>query len=774
VLTVALALAAIGLLMSAVMLVVDPTPIETLGVGQRQDAETGLYVLAFFAILPAALVLGPRIADRITAGPNADGLPALAAVLGAGLIATVPAARLADLTGVVSSGFSALAPALILWWVAAAVALARAGRPQAWRPLLRLAPRARPLWIVAAVLLGASVLTVVDLSSVDLLGLVVVGIAAAVVVWFAERARRRAPSRRRALLLVDAAAVGLVLLAIPDLVVITPEAQNQSLLDALIVGVMQLHHNFLLGPANQVVGGDTLLVDTASQYGVGSVLFLAGWFKVVPIGYGTFALLDGILTALYFAGGYVLLRLAGVSRLASSGTLLVAIVVLVLNRTYPVGLIPQEGPLRFGLPLAVVLAAAQGLRRPGQARVWLGIEAAVLAVSSLWAFEAFALTAFTWLALVGLRAWLAPAGLRRRRLGRLLAVGAVACLAAHAAFAIFTLAVSGELPDWGQYLAFLDAFLFGSLGDLTYDFAPWSAGLAVGAVQIASAAALVLLVRRRAALVREQPVLFAALTGLTAYGVALFDYFVNRSAEHVLPYVSLPLLLSAVLWIHLLRMQPGVPRELRIGSLALPLAVTALLVAVAWSSIGPRFGDSALAYAVPRHKSMSDALERLWDFPPLEPSSPQAEALLHRYMPGERRVPVLIRPGLLTEVLMRSGRANLIPIAEPWEDGFVAHTRVDSIDAAIADMRPGQRVLLDAGMLRALDAIRRDPGLDPFRLTVAAASPAPGSPSGKSEPGSPTAPIQVYALKELNRRFALRIVARGPGGFVVAELAGRR
>ena len=772
-LTAVLALAAIGLLMSAVMLVVDPTPIEGLGVGQRQDAETGLYVAAFFILLPAALVLAPRVADRVARGPNADGLPALAAVLASGLIAAVLIARLADLAGIVSSGFSALAPALVAWWALAGAALARAARPAPWRPLLRAAPLTGWLWIAAAVLAGASTLAVTDLSSADPLGLALAALVAAAVVWFAERTRSSAPSRRRRWLLLDAAAVVLVLLAIPDMVVLTPEAPNQSLLDSLIAGVMQLHHNFLLGPANQVAGGDTLLVDTASQYGIGSTLFVAGWFKVVPIGYGTFALLDGILSALYFAAGYVLLRLAGVSRLASAGTLAVAIAVLVLNRTYPVGLIPQEGPLRFGLPLLLVLAVVAAERRPGQARIWHGAEAAVLAVSSLWAFEAFALTAATWLALVALRVWLAPAGQRRRRLVRRLAIGIGACVAAHVAFALYTLAVSGELPDWGQYWAFLDAFLFGDLGDLTYDFAPWSGALLVGAAQLVSAAALVLLVARRAALVREQRVLFAALTGLTAYGVVQFDYFVNRSADHVLPYVSLPLLLSAVLWIRLLRIQPGVPRAVRTGSLVLPLAVMALLVAVAWSSIGPRFGDSALAYAVPRHKSISDALDRLWHFPPLDSSSPQAEALLEKNMPGQRRVPVLIKPGLQTEVLMRSERVNAIPIGEPWEDGFVAGTRLPGIREAVEGMRPGQRILLDQGTLQALGAVRSNPGLDPFDFKSPAASPAPGSPTGTSSPGSPTAPIQVYALKEIDRRFAVRVVDRGPGGFVVAELQPR-
>ena len=48
---------------------------------QNQDAENLLFLLAFAVVLPAALVLVPRIADRIAAGPNGPGLEALAPLL---------------------------------------------------------------------------------------------------------------------------------------------------------------------------------------------------------------------------------------------------------------------------------------------------------------------------------------------------------------------------------------------------------------------------------------------------------------------------------------------------------------------------------------------------------------------------------------------------------------------------------------------------------------------------------------------------------------------
>ena len=149
-----------------------------------------------------------------------------------------------------------------------------------------------------------------------------------------------------------------------------------------------------------------MLVDTASQYGVGSIYFLAGWLKLVNIGYGSFALLDGILTGLLFVAGYLLLRLAGGPRPLAMGTLGVAVVALVYNRAYPVGALPQEGPFRFGLPMVVVLATVAGARWPRWRGAARGVTIGALAVSSLWALEAFAYTALTFVALVCAEAYL--------------------------------------------------------------------------------------------------------------------------------------------------------------------------------------------------------------------------------------------------------------------------------------------------------------------------------------------------------------------------------
>ena len=55
-----------------------------------------------------------------------------------------------------------------------------------------------------------------------------------------------------------------------------------------------------------------MLVDVLSQYGVGSIVFLAGVFALVPIGNGTLALTEGALAAGMFCCAYLTLRLARV------------------------------------------------------------------------------------------------------------------------------------------------------------------------------------------------------------------------------------------------------------------------------------------------------------------------------------------------------------------------------------------------------------------------------------------------------------------------------
>ena len=173
------------------------------------------------------------------------------------------------------------------------------------------------------------------------------------------------------------------------------------------------------------------------------------------------------------------LRIAGVSRLLAAATMAVAVIVLVYGLELPArGAAPaRRHPLRT--PVGVVVGAVAEARWPRSATPARLLQLVTVAVASIWALEAFAYTLLTVWSRGGLLRR-DPADGRRdasSAAGRLQIAGAI--VVAHLLLAAGTLAATGELPDWGWYINTLRAFLFGQLGDWTYDFSPFSPGIAV-------------------------------------------------------------------------------------------------------------------------------------------------------------------------------------------------------------------------------------------------------------------------------------------------------
>ena len=446
-LVMALATAAFGIVMPLVMHVVPGTTLPAPFPEQHQHGETLTYLGFYVVLVPLAVLVGRRVADRVARGPNAVLLGPLAAVLVALLAAGVFAVRAAGRV-VGHDGVLTVLAASVVWWALAAPLLARAAAARPWpraAALVRAGPP-RALWGLAAVVVLAALACFAHRDSISLPVLVAGALVAVALVAAVDRAgARRVP--RAAAVAVDVVAVAALLLAVPDLVVFRPEEARTSLAAALETGIIQFHHDFLLGPANEVLHGRPILGGTASQYGVLSIDFLAGWFKLAPIGYGTLAFLTGALTALWFAAGYGIARLAGTPRGVAVGALAVAVVVLAYNLPYPVGALPQSGPLRFGLPMVLVLCAVAAERWPGRRGAWRAATAGALGVASVWAFESLAFSAVVFAALACVLAWLAgtTARARLRALVRLAAEGAAGCVAAHVLFALALLAATGRL-----------------------------------------------------------------------------------------------------------------------------------------------------------------------------------------------------------------------------------------------------------------------------------------------------------------------------------------
>ena len=750
ILTVTIAFGMISFAIGAFRLALPATELPAPFPAQNQDAETILFLLAFGVVLPLALAVVPRIVDRIASAGNRDAIPALAAIASASLAAVLILVRLVDDAGIAG----ALEALLVLsgaWLLAVAVVLRRAAAEPS-PALLRLTAAMPALPAVAAALIVAAFVVFVDLGSIAWVPLFVALAVGAALIRYREALTSLRPGRRTGVA-IDVAVVLLLVLAVPNVVVFAGEPFETS--------IVQFHQDFFLGPANQVIHGGEMLIDTFSQYGVASILFLAGVFQFAPAGNGTVALTEGLLSIGMFAGAYGVLRMSGVSRLLAASALALAVFALVFALLYPLGGLLQHGAIRFGMPIVVIVAAVAAVRWPRRAGAMRLLELAVLGLSSIWALEAFAYTLLTFAAIVALEVVLLPAGSRRQGLVARLAGAVAACIAAHAVFAVATLVAFGQLPEWDRYVSTLREFLTGTVGELTYDFEPWSPALPVGALYVVSVAGIVLLVRRRRDLAELHRLELVALTGTTAWGIALFSYFVNRSAEHILPYICLPAVMVGVLWLNLLlNASPPPSARTRLTSMATAGATAAVILAAAWPHAGNGFSESALAHAAPGGDSLPDALTRLWENPVLRPGAPEGVRLLDEEMPGESASLIVTDADLGVEILARAERSSELPFGDPWEDSLVPDQHYEALGASVDGLEPGRLMLIDEPALEIFESYLRDPDPEP--------------PVAESIVPTGISALQQWVLQRIGERFELRTVASGESGLSVVELTPRQ
>ncbi len=755
--TIALAVAVATALFAAgtalLLLLTNPQPYPKPLFGtQNQDVESALYAFAYGVALPLGTFAALRWGSKVASGPNRDGFSALS-----GGLCTVLGALLL-VAGAFPGRNQVLLIAAVAWLVLAGLLVRRAASAEPWAPLARLAERATACWVAAAVLALGLLVVLTPTDDIDLPVLLVAVAVAAGLAALLRRSPHVPDLPRWAGRAVDIAFIGFCFLAIPDLVIFTPEQALSNLNDAVSTGIIQFHHNFLLGPANQVLHGEPVLVHTASQYGVGSIYAIAGWFGVFPIGYGTLGLFDAFLTISLFVSGYLIMRVASVPRALAIGILLLAIVSLLYNRDWVVGAIPQDGPLRSGMPMALILVATFAARRPDiEKGAWIA-AAGVVGLSSLWSFEMFALTLAALVGVVAFETVMAEPGTRRALVIRRAIAVLAAIVIVHVTFALLTLVFAGQLPDWGQYFAYLHAFLAGGLGNITYDFGGWSPGFAVGVAYGASLVALAVICVRAPQFARSERVALTALAGLTPYGIALFDYFVDRSAGHVLVYTCFPLVVIAALWgAILLRSQLTGSNTRSLGA-AFAAAVACLMLAVSWSGLTTQLPDTALARGLPGGESLRDSVDRLLHPPPLDGRAQEGQDILEQHFPDTDHVITLVSPELSVEILVRAQKANGIPISDPSQDSYVPESRLADLDDSIAHLQPGERILTQGAALAMVPGLLEHPDADLL-----------ANPLGNDG----LAPIQDYALREIAKRFRIVPVKRFAEDYVIARLEAR-
>jgi hypothetical protein len=122
-------------------------------------------------------------------------------------------------------------------------------------------------------------------------------------------------------------------------------------------------------------------------------------------------------------------------------------------------------------------------------------------------------------------------------------------------------------------------------------------------------------------------------------------------------------------------------------------------------------------------------------------------------MPDEDSSYVLTDADLGIEILDKAGRSNRFPLGDPWEDSFVPDHHIPGLAAAVDDLQPGDRILVDPTAYGVYRDYLREPERDPL-----------SEPFGE-DALVPTgiAKLQEWLLKEIGARYELRHVC-GPFG----------
>jgi hypothetical protein len=722
---VALSLAHGGTMFIAVVAII------TMAIGHTEHVETLLYPATFALLFPLAAIAAHHQLASLSNRPDVSALlaggnlAALSAILLLGRLLSeiggAPALKVSFLIGV----------ALIALWNPATTTFLRSRAQPVRLPWLASA-------IPAALVAGALLLFVPHGTFTPLrlsmsLG---VGVMIALVLMSAPAVRVRRP-------ITVALDVIVALFLIPLLA----SDFNQY------HGSLRYDQDFYVGPANAILHGSPMLVDTFAQYGVGVMYFLAGIFELIPIGYGSFQLVNGLLTALEFVLVYLVLRIACRSQLyALLGTAVCLVANVLTGIGFHVGW-ASTGPLRFGLPWVLIALAVLAAKIPERRRILDVAILVLVGVSAIWSFETFVYTTGAYLAIVALELALQGGSVRERagQAGHRLGLLALVIVASHLVFAVATRVFGGQWPDWGGYLAYIQ--LYGWNGFYTLPIGSWSLGYLIAALYFVSMAGLVFVTLDQREFAATRRVELTAIATTTAFGILSYTYFLGRSHPNNLHHIAPPAIVLSALWLSLIaRNAPANRTAMRFAVLVFVGWAAAAVLVQHTNETQASFLRSPLRQIVQPNPRLSARVHALvdWRQEPTDPLAIESEQLLNRFALGRDRVAVVVRAELSTEALIRAHRGNLLPIPVPNQSSLLPERSLSLVEKYLSRLKPGLAVLTEQSYLK-------QPPLYVYG----------GAPGDANE-------FEVIVLSEIRRLFRYRVAATTPDGLVLLILEAKR
>ncbi len=446
------------------------------------------------------------------------------------------------------------------------------------------------------------------------------------------------------------------------------------------------HQNFFLGPANDILYGKDVLINSYSQYGLFMPYFLAFIFRIhlVPMTYQGFTLFISGLYGLYYSVIYFFLRRMLYSQwlaIITIGALLFFNYLAVWWRFMPI--IPAQGPLRF-LWVYLILAAEILLNcthiSPKQEKIISLTELVIVGMTAIWSIEVFIYTLLTFLTCQFFRSLSSNQSTKEKIKQFLGKVGLilVTCLSFWFLFLVLIIIRSHQLPQFNEfinYLRFLTTYTYmDSTEESIYsvtDFIQryWVIGPAVFFGTLFGC----ILYLFSTEIGWERKKNYSPIAGLTVFGVVQFTYFFVFSFTGHFALVCVPVIILAAFWLSEL-LRHDFPIHIK-TSVAVGYIIIVSFFAMQYSfyvTNDNRWSHTGLQYSIQYFASLlnnrvwpDNLTKRFMIYHPWNEETLEAEKLVNQYFKHEQEIPIFIESEDEVETLVRVGKAHIYPISNP-------------------------------------------------------------------------------------------------------------
>ncbi len=444
------------------------------------------------------------------------------------------------------------------------------------------------------------------------------------------------------------------------------------------------HHNFYLGPINDLMAGRSMLVDVTAQYGVFIYYFLALFFQagLLPFSYQGLAFLANLLLLIQYGAIYLLLRYVLKSQIFSVLALSLAVMMIFIGPNDFMRIFPSTGFLRFGPVYLLLLFVAGRSLYPAKAWFFQTIEALVVGFSSIWSLETFFYVGSTYLGVLfienyrkGMNSgqWFKITGLRL----------APMFLSMGLAFLVLEMAIrwhAGEWPYWPYYWEYVFAYTV-TRQSANMPMTPWHPWVLVVAIYFSSLIALGyrLFLRPKNADSPEFKMAFA----LTISGIAQFTYFIMYAHMDKLLASGIPAIFLSFYWL-LQASKAGLPRLFKMSFFYSCYAGITMLFLLGFPGVkakADRIWIVSLTEAIGQfiqgqQVTFLNPLASLGSKSPTDDRVVEALALIEKYANDKTRVGLFITHDLNTETLMLARKTHVFPISNPMQDAIPNSARM--------------------------------------------------------------------------------------------------